>query len=172
MNPFRVKGENVVRKNQKRETRISVKNDYLDVIWFSWVILTCSRLSCTCHMWHDICATLCNMYVLCGCLQSSARKNPFIFINQVPCNDQSLNPVDKFSLTLPVELVTLQVIFYYSYKLRKSMTINGHILVWLKKKIVSISFRITCKKKFSFSYHSCPFRILKKLTSISELHTI
>ena len=100
MNPFIVKGENVVRKNQKRETRISVKNDYLDVIWFSWVILTCSRLSCTCHMWHDICATLCNMYVLCGCLQSSARKNPFIFINQVPCNDQSLNPVDKFSLTL------------------------------------------------------------------------
>ena len=32
MNPFIVKGENVERKNQKRETRISVKNDYLDVI--------------------------------------------------------------------------------------------------------------------------------------------
>ena len=32
MNPFIVKGENGVRKNQKRETRISVKNDYLDVI--------------------------------------------------------------------------------------------------------------------------------------------
>ena len=165
MNPFRVKGENVVRKNQKRETRISVKNDYLDVIWFSWVILTCSRLSCTCHMWHDICATLCNMYVLCGCLQSSARKNPFIFINQVPCNDQSLNPVDKFSLTLTgrnsyrlsfirvtscVNRWQLVVIFWFNW--RKKMCQYHRDLV----------FPIT---------YSCPFRILKKLTSISDLQS-